>query len=88
MSSFPYIIPVIPECYGVVASNVVDQWLCQRCLHGEGSERCHLCPFQDGALKKTDNGGWAHILCAQYIPEVGTLDINRSDNDLHYKLVR
>ena len=35
-------------------------------------ERCRLCPFSDGALKRTDSGGWAHILCAQYIPEVGT----------------
>ncbi|XP_036374620.1 protein AF-10-like isoform X1 [Megalops cyprinoides] len=32
--------------------------------------RCELCPHKDGALKKTDNGGWAHVVCALYIPEV------------------
>nr|CAD7256156.1 unnamed protein product [Timema shepardi] len=32
--------------------------------------RCELCPSRDGALKRTDNGGWAHVVCALYIPEV------------------
>ena len=32
--------------------------------------RCELCPNKDGALKRTDNGGWAHVVCALYIPEV------------------
>ncbi|XP_016339288.1 protein AF-10-like isoform X2 [Sinocyclocheilus anshuiensis] len=32
--------------------------------------RCELCPHKDGALKRTDNGGWAHVVCALYIPEV------------------
>ena len=29
-----------------------------------------MCPNKDGALKRTDNGGWAHVVCALYIPEV------------------
>uniref|UniRef100_A0A3P9IE59 MLLT10 histone lysine methyltransferase DOT1L cofactor n=1 Tax=Oryzias latipes TaxID=8090 RepID=A0A3P9IE59_ORYLA len=33
-------------------------------------QRCELCPHKDGALKRTDNGGWAHVVCALYIPEV------------------
>ncbi|XP_048668679.1 protein AF-10 isoform X4 [Marmota marmota marmota] len=33
-------------------------------------KRCELCPHKDGALKRTDNGGWAHVVCALYIPEV------------------
>lgn len=33
-------------------------------------QRCELCPHRDGALKRTDNGGWAHVVCALYIPEV------------------
>nr|CAD7196257.1 unnamed protein product [Timema douglasi] len=35
-----------------------------------GGGRCELCPSRDGALKRTDNGGWAHVVCALYIPEV------------------
>ncbi|KAB7503608.1 Protein AF-10, partial [Armadillidium nasatum] len=33
-------------------------------------QRCELCPSKDGALKRTDSGGWAHVVCALYIPEV------------------
>uniref|UniRef100_H2ZSI7 PHD-type domain-containing protein n=1 Tax=Latimeria chalumnae TaxID=7897 RepID=H2ZSI7_LATCH len=38
--------------------------------HGFDFQRCELCPHKDGALKRTDNGGWAHVVCALYIPEV------------------
>lgn len=34
------------------------------------SQKCELCPQRDGALKKTDTNGWAHVVCALYIPEV------------------
>jgi hypothetical protein len=33
-------------------------------------QRCELCPSRDGALKRTDQNGWAHVVCALYIPEV------------------
>lgn len=29
-----------------------------------------MCPCKEGAFKKTDTGGWAHVVCALYIPEV------------------
>ncbi len=29
-----------------------------------------MCPRKEGALKRTDSGGWAHVVCALYIPEV------------------
>ncbi len=29
-----------------------------------------MCPSKDGALKRTDTGSWAHVVCALYIPEV------------------
>ncbi|KAH0812521.1 hypothetical protein GEV33_010268 [Tenebrio molitor] len=33
-------------------------------------KKCELCPSKHGALKRTDNSGWAHVVCALYIPEV------------------
>lgn len=33
-------------------------------------QKCDLCPSRDGALKRTDQEGWAHVVCALYIPEV------------------
>ncbi|XP_034145124.1 protein AF-10 isoform X2 [Esox lucius] len=41
-----------------------------RSFDGPPRKRCELCPHKDGALKRTDNGGWAHVVCALYIPEV------------------
>lgn len=29
-----------------------------------------LCPNTDGAFKQTSNNGWAHLLCAMWIPEL------------------
>ncbi|RXM29696.1 Protein AF-10 [Acipenser ruthenus] len=51
--------PVLP----VVALQKQHKWY-------TAFQRCELCPHKDGALKRTDNGGWAHVVCALYIPEV------------------
>lgn len=58
-------------CYGIV-SVPEGSWFCKRCESQERQVRvkCELCPSKDGALKRTDNSGWAHIVCALYIPEV------------------
>lgn len=37
---------------------------------GKFLQKCELCPSKHGALKRTDNSGWAHVVCALYIPEV------------------
>ena len=47
-------------------------WYCPKC---ESKERqawlhCKPCPCKNGALKRTDNGCWTHIVCALYILEV------------------
>lgn len=39
-------------------------------LKYENFQKCELCPSKYGALKRTDNSGWAHVVCALYIPEV------------------
>ena len=58
-------------CYGISQIPVGD-WVCQTCESQERMARvkCELCPLKGGALKKTDTNGWAHVVCALYIPEV------------------
>lgn len=65
-------VAVHQACYGIVTVPT-GPWYCRKCESQERAARvrCELCPSRDGALKKTDNpGGWAHVVCALYIPEV------------------
>uniref|UniRef100_A0A0K8UB93 Protein AF-10 n=1 Tax=Bactrocera latifrons TaxID=174628 RepID=A0A0K8UB93_BACLA len=64
-------VAVHQACYGIVTVPT-GPWYCRKCESQERSARvrCELCPSRDGALKKTDNQGWAHVVCALYIPEV------------------
>ncbi|KAM7361212.1 coiled coil domain containing protein Alhambra isoform 6-T7 [Cochliomyia hominivorax] len=64
-------VAVHQACYGIVTVPT-GPWFCRKCESQERSTRvrCELCPSRDGALKKTDNQGWAHVVCALYIPEV------------------
>ena len=62
---------MISACYGIVTVPT-GPWFCRKCESQERAARvrCELCPSKDGALKRTDNNGWAHVVCALYIPEV------------------
>ncbi|XP_049843984.1 protein AF-17-like [Schistocerca gregaria] len=64
-------VAVHQACYGIVTVPT-GPWFCRKCESQERSARvrCELCPSRDGALKRTDNNGWAHVVCALYIPEV------------------
>lgn len=64
-------VAVHQACYGIVQVPT-GPWFCRKCESQERAARvrCELCPQKDGALKRTDNGGWAHVVCALYIPEV------------------
>ncbi|XP_053695266.1 protein AF-10 isoform X3 [Sabethes cyaneus] len=64
-------VAVHQACYGIVTVPS-GPWYCRKCESQERSARvrCELCPSRDGALKRTDNQGWAHVVCALYIPEV------------------
>ena len=44
-------------------------------MTGGSRQRCELCPSKGGALKRTDTSGWAHVVCALYIPEVRFGDV-------------
>ncbi|VDO99181.1 unnamed protein product [Heligmosomoides polygyrus] len=62
-------------CYGI--QEVPEgEWLCAKC---HVAARCELCPFGYGALKRTEQKGWAHVICALYIPEVRFGDVHSMD---------
>ncbi|XP_061355704.1 uncharacterized protein LOC133300209 [Gastrolobium bilobum] len=69
------------SCYGNPLSKGVPDgdWFCERCRFSEGEEKgdfvcCSLCPVKEGAMKRTTDQRWAHVVCALLVPEVFFLD--------------
>lgn len=72
-------VAVHKACYGI---RVVPKgsWYCNKCVSLKKNPNakviCELCPSKDGALKPTENGSWAHVVCALFIPEVTFVDVD------------
>uniref|UniRef100_A0A674CCM2 [histone H3]-trimethyl-L-lysine(9) demethylase n=1 Tax=Salmo trutta TaxID=8032 RepID=A0A674CCM2_SALTR len=70
------------SCYGVAADDVSEDWSCDRCADGTLTAECCLCNLRGGALKKTTDDKWAHVMCAVALSEVWFRDeVRRSPID-------
>ncbi|XP_063978608.1 lysine-specific demethylase 4A-like isoform X2 [Diachasmimorpha longicaudata] len=64
-------VTVHASCYGItVLPTDLPNWACDKCKAGMVQATCCLCPMRGGAVKRTSDSRWAHILCALLIPGV------------------
>ncbi|KAJ8000531.1 hypothetical protein DPEC_G00181080 [Dallia pectoralis] len=76
-------VQVHASCYGIAAEDVSKEWSCDRCVDGTFTAECCLCNLRGGALKRTTDDRWAHLMCAVVLPEVRFLDeVRRSPIDI------
>ncbi|XP_051560814.1 lysine-specific demethylase 4C-like isoform X2 [Myxocyprinus asiaticus] len=68
-------VQVHASCYGVAAHDVGPVWTCDRCVRGDLAAECCLCNLRGGALKRTADDRWAHVMCAVGLPEVKFIDV-------------
>ncbi|XP_016411327.1 lysine-specific demethylase 4B-like [Sinocyclocheilus rhinocerous] len=57
------------SCYGVNPNTKQEGWMCSRCTAAEWTAACCLCSLRGGALKKTTDDRWVHVICAVAVAE-------------------
>ncbi|XP_059400170.1 lysine-specific demethylase 4B-like isoform X2 [Carassius carassius] len=57
------------SCYGVNPETKQEGWMCSRCTAAEWTAGCCLCSLRGGALKKTTDDRWVHVICAIAVAE-------------------
>ncbi|XP_052445835.1 lysine-specific demethylase 4B isoform X1 [Carassius gibelio] len=57
------------SCYGVNPDTKQEGWTCSRCTAAEWTAACCLCSLRGGALKKTTDDRWVHVICAVAVAE-------------------
>uniref|UniRef100_A0A8C2GT45 [histone H3]-trimethyl-L-lysine(9) demethylase n=1 Tax=Cyprinus carpio TaxID=7962 RepID=A0A8C2GT45_CYPCA len=68
-------VQVHASCYGVATHEVSPVWTCDRCVSGDLAAGCCLCNLRGGALKRTSDDRWVHVMCAVGLPEVNFIDV-------------
>ncbi|XP_056613934.1 lysine-specific demethylase 4B isoform X1 [Triplophysa dalaica] len=58
------------SCYGVNPDTKQEDWTCSRCSVQACAAACCLCSLRGGALKKTTDDRWVHVICAIAVAEV------------------
>ncbi len=82
-------------CCGVVDESP-SRWVCPPCKDRiDPLPACTICPNRGGVLQRVKGGGWAHLICALWLPELGfedpaTMKMIRSNDHvdpMRFKLV-
>ncbi|KAH0625847.1 hypothetical protein JD844_034178 [Phrynosoma platyrhinos] len=63
------------SCYGIRPDLVKEGWTCSRCSANALVADCCLCNLRGGALEKTTDGRWVHVICAIAVPEARFVNV-------------
>ncbi|XP_042335388.1 lysine-specific demethylase 4B isoform X1 [Sceloporus undulatus] len=63
------------SCYGIRPDLVNEGWTCSRCSANALVADCCLCNLRGGALEKTTDGRWVHVICAIAVPEARFVNV-------------
>ncbi|XP_032084869.1 lysine-specific demethylase 4B-like [Thamnophis elegans] len=63
------------SCYGIRPDLVNEGWTCSRCSANSQLADCCLCNLRGGALQRTTDGRWVHVICAIAVPEARFVNI-------------